>query len=466
MARKHNHTRPDRDVSQPLQWSGLTGEGKRAVAREHAGHVRGLVPSMEAEAYRLRNREATKTGRDGGSNTATATRLERMAGTVTRKTASLNQAAQNRVDVIKQGLSEARLPGESLPGANWYFSAGEAAVSEAPGYDPARAIAASSAMSPGTTPEMERRALGALAEAEDGGKVKIDGEWAAFNTLSPAQIGQVVKSRPEAEGVDYNRLGGPQSQNIGKAADILRGNQDAPQDPVKNPKTWSYTHDLKQAAEAVGTPVQGEYNRRAGVLGDRMRDSLDPENAQHFMQYKDKGGASRTAVQQSMDLYGLADSNEGILSDENHTAEDTWMQSITARHLVDGEVETTGRKSVKDRAVRYVKGLADVNMTAKGDVAPGDTSVSAAGVQHAFNNAATTQAARALQSEFQMDSTVPSVLVQETAWTAQRRLSAQAMNKPGATADREYNAALKDDAPASGGGRQRSFRGATKWGRG
>jgi hypothetical protein len=412
--------------SEPLQWDNMSGDDQRLANFRVGEHTRGLVDKGNREAGMLRGRVQGDGTMKDKANIAKASRVEQAAGAVTRKTSSLNQAAQNRVDLIEKGTRELAMPGENIPGAGWYHDAGQKARDAAPHHDPVRAVAASSAMSLGTQPEVERRALTALASAEREGRVEYKGSMTEFGQVPARDIPGIVKNRPPSENVDYTSLGGPQSQTLGKAADILRGNRDEPQDPVKNPKTWSYSKALHEAANSVGTAEHGEYQNRMGVLGDKI--------------------AGRVGVgQRSFDLYGLQDSNEGLLSNRHHTAEDTWMQAASNRHLMP---EGQSRR-------RLLKGLSDIPFGGKTDSrgeavgGRGDTSISGEGVQHAWHNRATTMASEKLQDKYDTEFTIPSVGVQETSWTALRRESAQAQNKPGASADREYNSYLSRERSAS-----------------
>lgn len=405
----------ERVAREPLQWDQLTRRDQREATRQMSDFAGGLKAESARQAgmHRARVDPSKKEGANKG-NLAKAARLDYVSESLDRTRMSLNQAARNRVDVIEEGVRDYALPGENMPGAGWYAHAGGEARRAAPDHRPDRAAAASSAMSIGTHPETERRALRAMATAETRGRV-MRGDPPSMQPWSgvPAkEIPSVVKVQPEAEHVDYTALGGPQSQTLPKATRILRGEMDEPQDPVDNPKTWSYTHNLVQFADAAGTPQEQEYRRRAGELGDKIRGDVG-------------------AGQMSLDLYRLGDSEEGILNPRGHTAEDSWQQAITNRHLI----------SDPERRRMALKGTAGIQFTAKGDVARGDASVSASGVQHAYNNEATHRAGAMLQEKYQMDSPVPSTLVQETGWTAIRRQHAQALNKPNATADRHYNAA-------------------------
>jgi hypothetical protein len=66
------------------------------------------------------------------------------------------------------------------------------------------------------------------------------------------------------------------------------------------------------------------------------------------------------------------------------------------------------------------------------DVGRGDPSITPAGIQHAVGNEATTRAASEIQKDLGLDFTVPSMMVQESVWAAERRMS----NK-----DKDFNAA-------------------------
>ena len=71
-------------------------------------------------------------------------------------------------------------------------------------------------------------------------------------------------------------------------------------------------------------------------------------------------------------------------------------------------------------------------------VGVGNKDITPAGIQHAVGAEATTRAAREIQTDLGLDFTVPSMMVQEGVWAAERRQ---------ANADAPFNARQRDAQP-------------------
>jgi hypothetical protein len=360
-------------------------------------------------------------------------RLTSIADEHVDKPLTLRSAATNRVDAVNSAATTQRGAGESMAGAGWYFDAHAKIAKTAANVPVGVAAAASSAMSPGANPKSERTASGAMAAAHSNPKASVHFSSALVGSLRaaghgvPVPVGATIpfskvpahlvpvlahenhraEAKANSTGVDWASIGQVAStKNVAKAQKIMSGETplSKAQNPYGAPKTASYTDNLTRAIP--GTPQHMEYQMRADDIGSAIR-------AKH-------GQSDRVPGQQMLDYHGLRDSKEGVLSDNGHTAEDSWMRAISVGHA----------------NPKTMKGAGDINPTRKSYTTHdtvGDTTTSVVhsvsreaqikptSVYHAWNNEATHKAAESLQSQHGLDYSVPSTMVQETAWTAKRR---------------------------------------------
>jgi len=344
------------------------------------------------------------------------------------KPLALRSAANSRVDAVTAAATTQRGAGESLGGAGWYYDAHAKIAEKSAGIPIGVAAAASSAMSPGAKPYQERASTAALASAHSnpnssvhfsselvshlraaGHSVSVPvGSTVRFSQV-PAHLVPVLANdvhRAEANnnssGVDWAGISKVASRdNIEKATKIMRG--DTPlsqaQDPYKAPKTASYTDNLTRAVP--GTPEHEEYISRAQHLGATIRGEVH-------------GG------QGMLDFHGLRDSNEGILSNQGHTAEDSWMRAISVGHKNPETMKGAGDISPTRKSYTTHEDVAGTPTSVIHSVSR-DARVKPTSVYHAWNNEATHKASEMLQTRHGLGYTVPSTLVQETAWTSKRR---------------------------------------------
>lgn len=471
-ARYPNPRTPD----QPTRYSDLSHRERQVTGQQFRDFGRELDQGrLAGEADQLASRK------QGVQSSAKQARLRAASADVQPGPVTVSQAARNRVELIEQGTREnARLPGEGvIPGAAWYFDAAREEAEIAPNITPRQRAVSASVMSPGSDPGAEQAGLRALHDAQG---AEVEGR--KFSDVPGREIPEMLQPpRPDAEDVDWTGLATPfDARTVGRAHDIIRGEADAAQalPPQSAPKTWSYAEGKTLAGEDLGGEVEGEYRRRAGVLGDKISGTV---------------GEGQT----SMDLYGLADSREGILDPEGHTAEDTWMQSINVRHKFTpgaGTAKAAGdisyqqgksRERVVDRTYspEEEKALAQTEAPRVRKVAdePGgrtrisetiadrDPSVSAENLRHATSHAATVEAGRMLGDRYETHHpedpggfSVPSVLVQETAWTAQKRNEPKriGLDPSVASSDSEYNQYRASQQP-NPRARGRVLPGSTKW---
>lgn len=317
-------------------------------------------------------------------------------------------------------LGGARMPGEALAGAGFYHRTHKEAVEAMPDA-PERAFGATAAGSSRASIESEKASFEEIAKSHTNGssiymhpaiykhlydnnanpspstmgtRVKIsDLPAESVAELANPQIRSLVTSH--STGIDFAQVGKASNKaNRVKVIKTVRGETPAEdsQNPFTAPKTWSFKQNKMDA-----TPdTQGEYEMRAAHLSDTINGRIH-------------GG------QQMFDFYGLRHSNEGILSNEGHTTEDSWQKSAQMKHLVPEEYPDK-------------KALGELNVSGKTAVVGGkkvtvspNPEVSGQAVMHAYNNAATSEAAKKLETKYGITHTVPGALVQEVGWAVSRR---------------------------------------------
>jgi hypothetical protein len=111
------------------------------------------------------------------------------------------------------------------------------------------------------------------------------------------------------------------------AQDIIREQKTT--DPHSNPKHFGYVESHKLAVDDPN--IRGEYDMRMSHLGKVARGEI-------------AGG------QGMFDFYGHRDSNEGVLSNEAPTAEDSWMKAVSFN--MEGDVKRGGDALVKKKIVK------------------------------------------------------------------------------------------------------------------
>ncbi|MFN2347168.1 MAG: hypothetical protein ABR616_15825 [Dermatophilaceae bacterium] len=224
---------------------------------------------------------------------------------------------------------------------------------------------------------------------------------------------------------------------MAKATDIVRTEStEISQSPTSAPKTWGYARS--QQLSVPGSIEEQEANRRAGISGDKFRGiSRDEAFREHVAQGVDPVGAAERASQEvtgpvvgtgqrSLDLYGLQDSNEGILSDDAHTAEDSWQRAISSSHqfaddpkLVKAAGDVSPTTKTEQREVTNPR--TGETTTKRVSIHP-NPDVGPESLRHAWEQGATSRAAKMIQTELDNEFTTPAVSgVQAPGWTAIRR---------------------------------------------
>lgn len=375
------------------------------------------VAAKKAQAYAQRNHPtAQSTGRrynevsqqfpDNYTSSLTKMTNHRVASFVSGATAT--RKSEEIVD--EQGKKHGP---EHLAGTGFYFD-NHAAVQDAvtPKISFDTALDAVGHLSAQVEPGPEKESLKGLTQAETSGTVHfsphlVEALRSAGKAVPPEHEGKVVNfsdvpsdvaahlthpavkeiAAQHVDNMSVEQIGKVHKQgNITKAIDALRDPEAAP-DPHVNPKKDSYNEGHR--ISIPGSKEHDEYNERARMLGESLRQG-------HY--------------QDSLDLWGLRGSNEGVLSNEAHTAEDSWMRSNSLKDVPEdirkgaADVLTVGSKSVNGQTI-----------------GKGNAQITPAGIEHAVHHEATVRAAKKIQKMAGVDFTVPSIMVQETVWADSKR---------------------------------------------
>lgn len=361
-------------------------------------------------------------------------RYAKAASQMVSKPLTMESMVEARKSAFHEALAgTARLPEEDYGGQEFYFKH-RAELNETAGTTDipiSRLVDATGRLSIQTKPEPEKAALRALAQAHTHGAIHFSPELVkALGNKVPTEMhnqkvpfkelpGNVVREltnpdirhivQPHAHGVDITNLAKTSMRNnLKQAHEALQGKK---VDPIGNPKLHSYARSHELAV--TDSPEHREYQMRAMHLGQVAR-------------------GEQSNRQLMFDFYGLRNSNEGILSNNLQTANDSWMlanqyQQPEPVRKISGDINMKTKKTKTKRG----------RVLSVGDQ---DATISTAGIQHAVGAGATTQAAKELQDEMDVDYTIPSVMVQEGVWAAERRK---------AGGDAEFNARKKQEKKAA-----------------
>jgi hypothetical protein len=397
----------------------------------------------------LTNRAAKQLASPKKEQQSVGRRNARTAKLAKDRAVPFQEMVNNRVDTFLKAATTHRMDSEPYAGANFYFKNNalvqDAVKGTSVSYD--SALDAVGALSAQVKPGPEKVSLKALVEAQDRGSVNFNPDLisglAAVGHTVPQEMHDKdvpwsdVPSKTASELVhpdirniaiqsvtDIDIPGISQvhkRRNIEQSIDAMRSPTEAP-DPYDNPKKWSYRTNHAQSVPST-------------------RDYTSPEHVEYVSRGEMVGQAARNdgAYQDTFDFYDLRDSNEGILSNENHTAEDSWQRSVTL-----DKQDRRAKKAMAD-ALTVTNKTVTKRGGKKVTIRPNDTTVTPAGIEHAVNNAATTQAAKELQSKLGLDFTIPSVMVQEGDWAAVRRDSPEKVTQNAAG---ELRASASSQDPA------------------
>jgi hypothetical protein len=349
---------------------------------------------------------------------------------------SHEDAVRSHMDHFKNAALNPR-EGEAIHGVDFYSQNADPIHKIIQGHsvDPVTAFGATAKLSYKNRPENEKRSLSALLGAHDQGSVtytpelvnKIHSVIEGTHRISQEDIGKTVpysQVHPEVasaltdpkirddvkhglKDVDLDEIGfGGQRKNISAAHAVLQTGANL--DPYKSPKFASYTLSHAEAPR-IGTPEHQEYNMRAAHIHDVLTGKVSSD-------------------QGMLDFHGLRDSNEGHLSNEAPTPIDMHHRRLSYTQPAGTPYAASG----------------DLNMSAKGNVAKGDTKVTAPGVEHAVLQDAVHDAAKRLQTENKLQFTVPSRMVNEASWASTRVMTGDDPNPVKKEANAAHSAALKE----------------------
>jgi hypothetical protein len=439
--------RPRAPDNRPLQFSDLTPQGKEVISEQMkaTGRAKSNAPEIQERLEQTRQRGLAK-GTASGKRTAknAADSINTLSGIGPRlrdRKVTLASASKRRVDLARFGAERARkeapegLGGGSrlrAAGVGWYYDhRGDLdKISREHGIHEDLVVTASAVMSPRNSPDNEKAAMASLAHLHSKNptlsfssraqKELGVGASSRFSDLTEEQAAMVSDAslREHISGVDHSILEnyskGGTKENIAKAVGVVRGRIE-PNDainPHSAPKVWSYRDSIQKAKP--GTAEHEEYLGRADNALFQIRG------------------------QQRLDLFGLQNSTEGMLSPTKTTAEDTWQGAISSGQQLEG-VRVPGNTHTISPAKFVASDKAFTDRVSKTREINGkrvsahpDPSISATSLVHAYHNEATVRAAAQLSKD--SGEIIPSVLAQEVPWTEARRVAGK---------DVQYNAMRK-----------------------
>lgn len=470
---------PVRSANHPtdraLQMSDLDRVGQRVLTTnvKAAGNVKDKIGTRIESQQKTAVTAPSAGVRHNAANNARV--LGAIEPHVRNKPITMAGATNRRVEAFTQGIDRSHAEGLSS-GSGWYFEhrKGIAAAAGRHGIDVDRAITASAVMSPQNSPENERAATGALMHAETEGKVELTpyvhhtisrvgetqhqvGDVVKVSDLAPAQVA-ALSDTSRREGIQphtnmgtYQVSRGGTKENIARAVGVLRGDTPAAEaiPPMSAPKIHSYR---AATANATPGPVEHEYANRM----DHVTKTITGERG-------------HSAGQQRMDLTGLHSSTEGILNPKGGTAEDTWMNTLTfgqsERRVALPDAGSKDDRTVVGKHIASDKvlglglgktasiGEANAKGGAKRSSMHPSPDVKGMSGLHAFNNQATINAADRVGRATGLtnahgESLLPSVAMQEVAWTEVRRRTGKDPAYQGQVRDRSKDAARQPARPA------------------
>jgi hypothetical protein len=444
--------RPRHPEGRALQYEDLDPEGRRS-AREQWGEIGNVSTRLEGAraAARAAIAEPGVKAEYKQKQEHRLSSLETVAPHLKDKPMTLQGAAAARVQRVQQGRERTRAAGGGdLGGADFYFQHHNliAAAGQKHGFSPHEAITATTGLSPLNAPQTERPAGAAamkltaephsveispeLHQATRGPIKRMGKAWQGQGLgevppLSKEHIGQEVKvqdlhpvhvaaigsvnarmrnqgtpiksSAPEAfASMGATRL----SDEISKSIGHLRG--DVPEEETIShhgaPKVHTYKEVTKMAVP--NSPEHAEFAIRM----------------HHFIH----GDPNQTV----MDLFGLRHSQEGVLSSDAPTPEDTWQQAISTRQTPLNVPGSRGRGVSVSKTAGSDPHLAAADAmrktSASGATLPDDPRITGVAASHALNNKATRMAAQKIKIQMGDESTnMPAQAVQAMGWTEERR---------------------------------------------
>jgi hypothetical protein len=434
-----------------LKWSDITSDQQTVVNQQMQSSLGNARTRAGETRIKYNEKLADPTSSDKVKESARKgiLALDSVESVLTDKPASIEAAANNRVDLIRKGAQRVRSDADasnrsmselrSDAGFTWYFGHGGGFREEAArdNRDPYTYITAGTVMSPQNSPENERAAAAAYSFMDrTNPEVKRGSRTSSFNDLSIKDAASlslasnrnktsIVGMSSDESSYMLKEMGrSGTNTNAVKGLSVLRGEipPDEAINPHSSPKVWSYrgvTHH-----SVPGTPEHDEYIMRADMIAGVL--SAKPGEG----------------TQGSMDLWGLRQSHQGVLAADHDTAEDTWMNAVSSGQQL--ELTSTGSRTSPAKFVGSDKNMTAIRKTDDIDgvrtTAHPDPAIGGEALRHAWNNAATVRAAQIITDEVRIegdpnwDFHMPAIQAQEASWTEARRLA----NK-----DPQYRAAMQ-----------------------
>lgn len=432
------------DQDRPLRAEDFTPKQLRGIQQEISRIGKQTKSGAATAAGKLR-KAAGGTSEYAKGAAAKARRIEQASRGFKDKPITLAGAVQRRQEAFGRAIQYAREESVPLPGAGWYFGhAGE--IDESRGTIPFRSAAAgSAAMSPGKDPKTEEipafQELSRLHNDPEhtvtyGGETtpahKLTADYLAWlATIAATEKNQGVEPSVTSSSPTFSQAGLPHERMIARGISAIRGDipAETANNPMTGPKTSSYFWSITHAGEAS----PDEATDYEGIAHHIVHG--DPNQGMFQFSRKEHGELPETS----------------ILSPDHDTAEDTWMQAITSGQALSAVNPETGRVySPAKRAVDKGSSGEMSQFSKRKAGLPNDTSITSQGAVHAFNNLATRQAARGMGpvsfDQFGNNIYVPSVMMQEVAWTQARRDAGgdAPFNQEKAAKEKAAKAAAKD----------------------
>lgn len=335
------------------------------------------------------------------------------------KPLSMEDMVANRKEAFHNVTAgDLRMPGESVGGQEFYFkNRGE--IDKTTGGSPIpinRIINATSRLSVMTKPENEKAALSALTQAHATGSVNFT------NDLVAPLRSKKVKVPEELHGKEtpFKEVPGPVVRGLTDPTIRTSVKRNVTDVNVDDMAKTSIRNNLKYAHEALQgvRGVSPTKNPKLFSYGEAHENAIpdSPEHREYQLRTWHIGAAKRGEVagsQGMFDFEGLRSSNEGALSNEFQTPNDSWMlanqrKQPKAVRKVAGDVHIPTKEMKTKRGRKLAVGVGNADITKQG-------------IQHAVGNEATIRTAKDTQKELGLDFTVPSMLIQEGVWAGERR---------------------------------------------
>ncbi len=402
-----------------IRWDDLTGSERGEITRQMSDLGKSL-PSRMADVATDRRAALKRT-----NNPARSTKLRNEIAAaesvgVRSSPISIRRGVATRRSLMADAAERARSEGNSaLRGTGWYFEHGDKILgnreSANPALSDAQAVTATTMLSPQTGPAAERNAGAGAMRLSAGSQVE----------LTPKEAARVNSRLAKDNKLDHTR-------------DVSPGSHHSSDYSTSELTAMSTVPGISADTDSLRQTMAGSHGKRRSMnvaLGSTApEDAINPHKSPKVFNYRDNtlsGGQASPAVRDEytaraqmlsrpgepqLDLWGLRQSEEGLLSSDRETAEDTWMQGLnTGQRLPRGNTRTSPAKFVASTT-----GLAESGgaLAKRGTPLAGDPALNSTSAVYAFSAEATKRTARQLSAEHGFP--VPSVLVQETAWTEAR----------------------------------------------